>query len=433
MTKRQQRLFFILSTLLLTVQFKTNLVRVVGDGRFQNFAGNAGAFVVGRLGLSEQRGLFSEGGLIGWDEDVPEGVRARNYQSQIYFEDVPIRRYVPYASGHGFPALVFGLIDRLSPLEDRTNHRLFLWLSASFSAVVLSLFLAWTANTFGLFLATFCLLCISMSPWIVVSAGHLYWISGSLFIPFVVGLRLHQREKEGSRISSAIFLGVTALGVFVKCLFNGYELITSVLVLSVIPVFFYAVLDRWQLGHLVSRFLLVSCASLGGVLLSLGLLIFQIDQAESMQVRGIDHIQQRFLVRTVGQEPERIDSRWEESVAATRLEVVRTYLNAGAFFRGARKRKVVVRFRFMIGLFVLLSLAQLLLLKDALMKPLLVAGYLGLLSPLSWFVVFKTHSYLHVFLNSLSWYLPFMLLLYVGVGYAIRLLWGRVTGSWTRA
>jgi hypothetical protein len=61
--------------------------------------------------------------------------------------------------------------------------------------------------------------------------------------------------------------------------------------------------------------------------------------------------------------------------------------------------------------------------RDHLMKTLLVSTYIGLLGPLSWMVIFKSHSYLHVHINSLFWYLPFMLFLYVGYGYAVKLLW----------
>ena len=86
----------------------------------------------------------------------------------------------------------------------------------------------------------------------------------------------------------------------------------------------------------------------------------------------------------------------------------------------------------MIGVLLLLSLAQWLLLKDALLKPLLVAGYVGLLSPLSWFVIFKSHSYLHPFSNSIVWYLPFMLLIYLGTGYVGALMFGRVNRRWRR-
>ena len=147
MNKGQLRLFLIFSTVVLTFQFKAQVVNVAGVEWFRGFAIGTASIIVGRLALSEQRGLFAEGGLLGRDVVAPEGVPVWDYQYQVYFADIPIQRYTLYQSAHGLQALIFGIIDKLSPLPDRRNFLLFLWLSALFSAVVFSLFLSWAATT----------------------------------------------------------------------------------------------------------------------------------------------------------------------------------------------------------------------------------------------------------------------------------------------
>lgn len=52
---------------------------------------------------------------------------------------------------------------------------------------------------------------------------------------------------------------------------------------------------------------------------------------------------------------------------------------------------------------------------------LIAATWFSLLAPLSWFVIFKAHSHIHVGMNQIAWHMPYVLF-----GFAIV---GRVCGS----
>ena len=425
------RAFLMLAVVLLTLQFKTHFVPVAGKVWFNNFANKTESFVLGRLAYSEQNGVFSEGALLGSSSGAPAGVAERNYQYTVYFESIPIKSFWLYKTPPALHSLIFASIDAISPLTNRQNHQIFLWMCSFFSAVIFSWFLWWVAQTFGFFPAAIGLLSIFLSPWLVVSGAHLYWVSGSLLVPLVVGLYLHQKERQGKAIGPWLFFIATTLGVLTKCLINGFEIVTSICVLATIPVFFYAILDKWSFRRFATRFGIVATGAIFAVLMSVGVLVIQIESAPSSNMDGTTYLKERFLIRSKGEfldQNQAIPERIKESKAKPYSQILKKYLNEGAFYyqlnNGGAPHKI--SFQFFLVLLVLLTLAQLVYFKDHLMKTLVASTYIGLLGPLSWIVIFKSHSYLHVHLNSLFWYLPFMLFLYVGYAYAGKLLWLRL-------
>ena len=425
------RIFLILAVMLLTLQFKTHMVPVAGTW-FNNFASLTESFVLGRLAYSEQNGILSEGALLGTSQGAPEGVEERNYQYTVYFESIPIKSFWLYKSPPALHSLIFTSIDAISPFTNRQNHQLFLWMSSFFSAVIFTWFLWWVAQFFGFFPAAVCLLSIFLSPWLVVSGGHLYWVSGSLLVPLVIGLHLHQKERQGKSFGPWLFFIFTTLGVLTKCLINGFEIVTAVCVLATIPVFFYAILDKWSFRRFATRFMIVAAGAIFAVFISMGVLVKQINSAPSSGMDGVTYIKERFLVRSEGRfldENRAIPERLKKSQVMPYSQLLKKYLNEGAFYYKFGKEGEIrkISFQFFLVLLVVLTLAQLLYFRDHLMKTLLASSYIGLLGPLSWIVIFKSHSYLHVHLNSLFWYLPFMLFLYVGYAYAGKLLWQRLS------
>jgi hypothetical protein len=47
---------------------------------------------------------------------------------------------------------------------------------------------------------------------------------------------------------------------------------------------------------------------------------------------------------------------------------------------------------------------------------LLAATWFSLLAPLSWFVLFKAHSFIHTHMDAIVWHMPFVLLGFAVVG-----------------
>jgi hypothetical protein len=47
------------------------------------------------------------------------------------------------------------------------------------------------------------------------------------------------------------------------------------------------------------------------------------------------------------------------------------------------------------------------------------ATWFAILAPLSWFVIFKAHSYIHTHMNAITWHMPFTLFGFALTGFVI--------------
>ena len=57
---------------------------------------------------------------------------------------------------------------------------------------------------------------------------------------------------------------------------------------------------------------------------------------------------------------------------------------------------------------------------------LIITFWVSIIAPLSWFILFKSHSYIHTHMNFIVWYMPFALLGYVLLGYLFsEIIFGR--------
>lgn len=54
---------------------------------------------------------------------------------------------------------------------------------------------------------------------------------------------------------------------------------------------------------------------------------------------------------------------------------------------------------------------------------LVVSLLLSILAPLSWYILAKGHSYIHVNINYILWYVPFLLIAFSYLGFFCQLIW----------
>jgi hypothetical protein len=63
---------------------------------------------------------------------------------------------------------------------------------------------------------------------------------------------------------------------------------------------------------------------------------------------------------------------------------------------------------------------------------LIAATWFSILAPLSWYIIFKAHSFIHTHLNNILWQMPFVLFGFAVCGLAIKDLWHAQMGRKTR-
>jgi hypothetical protein len=204
--------------------------------------------------------------------------------------------------------------------------------------------------------------------------------------------------------------------------------------MMVVPLAYYSVRDRLSIQKVMGSFLVAVLASCLAILISLTILSFQIASVEGDLSKGVDHLVFALRKRTYA-DPSNLPQEYAASLQAETVTVVKTYL-VGAYLDANRllstsnpflKRVLRVRYWYLIVVFGTASVLLRLLgraLPDKGKKghklALVSATWFSILAPLSWFVIFKSHSYVHPHLNFIVWEMPFTLFGFAICGLALQ-------------
>ena len=294
-----------------------------------------------------------------------------------------------------------------------------------------------------------------LAPWVVAFAQSLYWVMWTWLLPMIAAFAFGRRGLADGRGLAALLAALFATALLK--LLCGYEYVTTVLVAASVPVVWYGVLD----GHGPMRILgrLVAMAVAGTAALAAAMAIHVGSQAGV--VKGWDDIRTLVEKRVHSRDPAAIarqactdeffdspdcEATYAASLAANPLTVVARYVafddllpwlprleregspEAREALRDALRSLSLARIREVVstvgwdslsrpvtrlidtaafGLLLLLVARKLWLLRRT--RPDVVAAVVfALAAPLSWFVLAKGHSYIHLLMNYVLWYVPFV-------------------------
>jgi hypothetical protein len=161
------------------------------------------------------------------------------------------------------------------------------------------------------------------------------------------------------------------------------------------------------------------------------LLSVQIGAVRGSLQSGFDHIGYVLAKRTYG-DPNDFPGIYRESLQAPAVEVLLIYLRARYFdvnrYLSSPSLFVTlyvfkIRYVYLLALFLMASALAWFSGRwrgrdAAARRPLVIATWFSLLAPLSWFVIFKAHSYIHTDMNVIAWQMPFTLFGFAVVGLA---------------
>jgi len=398
--KGQVVLICFLSALILFPSFYKNSWGLVDRRTFLDFQRDLENLVLGRMVESRQKGIFSDGALLGRGPIDP----------YVAFGDrVPFPYYITYNSQIGAQGILFGTLDRLTPfLLAYQKVALFRVLASLLSVTMLTLIVLWFYREHGLTVALFVLGSAVLSSWLTLFGKTMWWSLWAFYLPMAAMMLCLGRSRPALwRIGSLAFATV-----FVKCLFNGYEYITTTLVMMVVPIFYYGIVYRWRLRGWMASLSAASAAACLAILLSFVVLCLQIAAVKGHFSDGVSHIVASFAKRSHGN-PANFDPKLSDSLNAKTADVVRTYLNGS--FCGIKWLPTATYSR-LIGLFLAATgiacfCGQRALDENSRRKAvaLLCATWISICAPLSWFIVFKAHSQIHTHMNFIVWQMPFTL------------------------
>lgn len=393
------------------LSYTINIFRISEADLFHGFERQPEGLVVGRLVRSAHDGIFSYGGLTGINYNSKSERTTEQYaadlaaQHNLYLtnENVP-DSYQAYKSQSGGQGIFFSALQKISPLSNAQNLMLFRGLNALLIAFVFCFFGWWVLKSFGLATALVTLLLTLFSPWINVFSHNLWWVLWSFYLPFItMTIALSYRYKYPEKLSEVKILVLLFSSVFLKCFFTGFEFITTTLAAAVCPIVFYCYLEKKSLGQFIVFSLKASVAMILGVLTQMLVLITQIKYLEGSFSDGVNHIVHSFTKRTVAE-------------VVSLSDVIVMYFQGDVFPLGFLSNNT--NFYFGVLVLIVVSVSAFLFLrgKERKMQALSITCLFSILAPLTWFVVFKQHSYEHPHMDYIVWYMPFLLYGFVSIG-----------------
>ncbi|MFZ4696234.1 MAG: hypothetical protein ACOYMV_14025, partial [Verrucomicrobiia bacterium] len=233
-----------LATALLFGSFFSNILGVADPGWFAKHQNDTEALVLGRMVKSRQDGFFSAGGFNGWGSaaDLPKttrdqwiGGKALDFQRQAYLEGLRFESYCAYLSQPGGQGLLFSFLDQRIPLPASARLLFLRTLTSFYSALVLALLVMWLHREFGITPALAGLASMLLSQWLIVFGKNLWWCLWACYLPMVAILWIlrWQRTFAGRHTFSCGL--VVFLALLLKDFINGFEYITTVVVMVLVP------------------------------------------------------------------------------------------------------------------------------------------------------------------------------------------------------
>lgn len=405
-----------LSMLCVFPSFFANCWHVADQQQFVNHQRDSDRFVIGRMVKSRQDGIFSTGGLTGTGSLntatlTPEGLVS--FQLAAYFDGLSFGSYSAYQSLPGGQGVLFSVLDLILPVSPRLKLHLFLAFTSLLSAVAVTFITLWFYQEFGLTVGLFVLASAVSSQWLTLFGRSLYWSTWAFYLPMVAVMYYLKKNTFKDR-SLAGFGAIVFISILIKCLINGYEYITTTLVMAVVPFVYYSAKGSFACRKFFSGLLVALTGSCLAVLLSLFLLCFQIASVEGGFSKGVDHVVFSLQKRTHAGPQAFTD--YATSLESKTFTVVMDYMKASFVdlnnylptSNSFISRYVYnIRYLYLIFAFLLTSAFICLRHRSTNSLALVFATWFSILAPLSWFVIFKAHSSAHRFLNPVIWQMPF--------------------------
>lgn len=395
---------------------------------FPTFDRYSECLVLGRLVKSRKDGLLSSGGFTGNFTDIPNLPPLENYgsnspavflyqvyQYKIYLDDSlddRVGQFHTYRSQPGGQAFVLGVLDKIVPGTNAFKLRFYYNLMALLTTVTIFLIILWFYKEFGILTGLLLVFSFALFRYPTLYAKSLWWVVWALYIPFLLILYSHYREDvscKGLSLPALFLLGF--IGMSFKIFLNGFEFISTTVLMTITPVVYYAIKNEWGFIRFAKRITAVG----GGIFVSI-VIFFVVISLQSVLAgdtfsSGIEHIYDSFLRRTYRTE-------FRESISDYKFayEITKHYiLNSPAL----EINHMGINLRIGVKIFLLtsaiLSAIWIILIRGfkfktgrRIISALIVTLWLSTLAPISWFMIFSQHSMIHTLQDPVVWFMPFM-------------------------
>lgn len=430
----RQIFLLLLSLLLLTLNFYGNSFGIGNNDLISHFDTYSEALVIGKLASSEKNGVFAHSGLTGvnFDKSIvsPEvDVLTDVYTDQLDYylgkKEMP-SEYFTYRSQTGGQAILFSMINNLLPFDKDVNLNILRFVNAFLVALSFVIFIGWVYRNFGMLSSIIVLVLIALSTWLIMFSHNLWWALWSFYIPFLTMLLLLERNYKGEQKISLFKIGLFVfIAVFIKCIFTGFEFISTTLIALMCPVVFYSFMEEKKFSEFILSSIKLGFVAIAAVIAEMMVLLIQFRFYLGSYMAGFEHIISAFNRRTIDENSEYSHYSY--------LYIIKKYLNGNTFEWGfISQPSSPFYFAYTIIAIVVLGGIVYYLSRNLnkyykrLCWALLLTTAVSSLAPISWFVVFKQHSGNHFHLDYIVWYMPFFLFGFVIIGEGVSLMLNKI-------
>ncbi len=425
MTKGRQKflLVFILGSLFLLPNFYRNKWNIVNSTYYEEWQTRYDRLVIARLVKTRQEGFFSAGGLLGlgdvtnWSYET----RTNKHQYKTYLENGEFQTYISYRSNPGLQGILYGILDKIPVIPPKQKLQLFRGLTALASAMVFALGAAVAARELGLLAGLLVLLSAFFSDWLILPAGSIFYNLWAFYLPAIFAAYLLTRGvKKGEYPAALIHWGLFGC-MLIKIFFSGFELITTALIMATVPFIHFAVLYKCPWKEFLMRMIKVVGVLMAGIVMGLCVLAIQIAVMEHNFLGAMSYL--RYTVdRRITGSSENYVSVLADSMNASVFTVIGKYLSANAMTIPLPQATINIAYWQLIAVFLFMTVVLYLRgrLKGNVKNVALVGTtWYSILAPLSWYVIFKPHSYIHTHIYPMAWEMPFVPLGFALCGFVI--------------
>lgn len=384
--------------------------------------GNCQSLIVGRFLVSENEQIFNYEGLPGqYNINRTWAVCSDRKNYEYYSQQKSTRnfQFETYLSQIGGNGMVQEIIEKFLPFSKESNYDFLQFLQTFLLSLSVVLILFQFYRNFGLLAALIPYLLLAISTWFVYLSTNIWFSIWTYFIPLVFFyLYVEKHIRNQAKINMGKLFAWVVFILFIKIFLTGFEYITTILITSIIPFFYYYFyIDFYQ--NRKSQIFKYAGIFLGGFLIvflvNVVIMYFQIDSLGT-GTSAIDHIISRFEKRTQG--VYHYSGVNYAILEKLHLDVFLRYLGNTAF-------NFAFKFKFLYLLLLYIICCVFIYLKrknDRKLMAFLYTSAVAFLAPVSWFIIFREHSHVHTHLNFVIWYVPFMIFAFAIYGIALQMM-----------
>jgi len=450
-------IFYAICFLFLLTSFYTNIFQIIPENRYKEYETFVEALVVGKMAKAQKDGIFAASSFTGVNynktevtanlstgDPINDLLTRDSIITQFKFEQIKYYTqeeetpadYCPYVSHSGGNALFWYGIQKILPFDNSTNYQILRFINCVLLALCFLLIIGWVYRNFGFIAAFVTFLLTFLSSWLVLFGGNgLWWALWNFYVPFLTMLLLlEKRHKTPDKVSTKKILIWLFIAVLIKLCFSGLEFISTAMLTIFIPILFYAILEKWKVLDFIKLSFKAGLVAGGAIVLQFGALIIQLRYLLGTYESALQYLANAFLRRASfksGLSGADLDSdRFADSDSLSFLwnNVIKDYLRGNAFEWGFFHSGFEFWFAVLIGIILFFCAVVFFLGKKSNNRKynaLLISTILSVACPLSWYVIFKEHSFWHPQIDFIIWYMPFLLLGFAVIGTGISLLFCR--------